>query len=86
MYIMTNCNPAQGVVEVLDTSDCVREQMFLAPLANRLHQSRNLKIYGIRRGIEQGANLYPFPVFGLTLAPKDAEQAMKRFQKSLVNN
>lgn len=80
MFIMTNFNASNGIVEVLDTKDGVREQIFLAPLAQRMAKSSKLKIYGVRRGIEHGVNLYPYPQFNLTLSPSDAQQAINRLQ------
>ena len=78
MFVMTNFNRNTGVIEILDTKDGIREQLFLAPLAKRLAKSNKLKIYGIRRGIEFGNDLYPYPQFGLTLSPVDAKKAINR--------
>lgn len=78
MFIMTNFNISNGIIEVLDTKDGMREQIFLAPLAQRMSKSSKLKIYGVRRGIESGKNLYPYPQFNLTLSPADAQQAINR--------
>ena len=78
MFIMTNFNTNNGIIEVLDTKDGMREQIFLAPLAQRMAKSNKLKIYGVRRGIENGENLYPYPQFNITLSPSDAQQAVNR--------
>lgn len=78
MFVMTNFNCNTGVIEILDTKDGIREQLFLAPLSQRLAKSNKLKIYGIRRGVEFGNDLYPYPQFGLTLSPMDAKKAINR--------
>ena len=75
MYIVTNYNPNNAMVEILDTKDMVRECLFLAPLVKNM-QSKGLSVRGLNKGIVTGAGLQPIPVFGVTINWNDARKAL----------
>lgn len=86
MFIVVRYDPPKGVVDILDTKDWSTESIFIVPLADQLHKSSKLKVYGIRKGVVAGQNMYPLPQCDITICPDDATKAIARVKQKLASS